>query len=212
MSESHSTAPVEYRQVPGFPLYRVGDDGSVWSKYNNKWGIRDEWKRLRGSRDQYGYLRVHLRPSTPLRYRYIHHLVLELFVGPCPDGFQSCHKNDVKNDNRLSNLRWGTPSSNKRDAYRNGCLPRGERHGHARLKDDDIPVIVSLFLSGLSPYKISKKYAVTQCPIHAIIIGKTWKHIPRETFDARSREVTGRILPVPAGSDTGRTEVSPSES
>jgi site-specific DNA-cytosine methylase len=27
------TAAVAYRDVPGFPGYRVGDDGSVWPRY-----------------------------------------------------------------------------------------------------------------------------------------------------------------------------------
>jgi hypothetical protein len=158
-------------------MYRVGNDGSVWSKYNNKWGVREKWKRLRGSRDQYGYLRVHLRPATSLRYSYIHHLVLELFVGPCPDGFQSCHTNDVKNDNRLSNLQWGTVSSNRHDAYRNGRLPRGERHRCAKLKETDIPLIIERFRAGESIRSICASFGVTRTTIRAIIVGKTWKHV-----------------------------------
>lgn len=50
----------------------------------------------------------------------IHRLVLEAFVGPCPPGQEGCHYNDVGSDNRLGNLRWDTPSANKRDSVRNG--------------------------------------------------------------------------------------------
>ena len=63
-----------------------------------------------------GYLRVRIVG----RDRYIHHLVLESFVGPCPLGMQACHNNGDKTDNRSANLRWDTPSSNNRDQVKHG--------------------------------------------------------------------------------------------
>jgi hypothetical protein len=47
-------------------------------------------------------------------------LVLEAFVGPCPDGLEACHWDDDPTNNRLSNLRWDTSIANKRDMARNG--------------------------------------------------------------------------------------------
>ncbi|WP_373234004.1 NUMOD4 motif-containing HNH endonuclease [Mycobacterium marinum] len=58
--------------------------------------------------------------------RLIHRLVLEAFVGPCPPGMESCHRNDISSDNRLTNLRWDTRSGNQLDAVRNGI------HGNTR--------------------------------------------------------------------------------
>ncbi|MGC5078489.1 HNH endonuclease signature motif containing protein [Agrococcus sp. DT81.2] len=49
----------------------------------------------------------------------VHHLVLEAFVGPRPDGMFGCHWNDDPYDNRLENLRWATPSANSLDSVRN---------------------------------------------------------------------------------------------
>lgn len=50
----------------------------------------------------------------------VHQLVLEAFVGPRPKGMISRHLNDIKKDNRLSNLRWGTQKQNIEDAVVNG--------------------------------------------------------------------------------------------
>lgn len=52
--------------------------------------------------------------------RKIHHLVLEAFVGPRPDGMIGCHINDIPDDNWWGNLKWDTYSGNNFDIVRNG--------------------------------------------------------------------------------------------
>lgn len=54
------------------------------------------------------------------RKHQVHRLVLESFVGPCPEGMQALHWNDTYGDNRLENLRWGTSTENSEDLVRNG--------------------------------------------------------------------------------------------
>ena len=51
---------------------------------------------------------------------YVYRLVLEAFVGPCPEGMVACHWNDDPSDNRLENLRWDTEKANQADKMRNG--------------------------------------------------------------------------------------------
>lgn len=62
-----------------------------------------------------------------VRGQYVHRLVLEAFIGPCPPGMQACHWDDDPSNNALSNLRWGTPSDNGHDRTRNGRNPMAER-------------------------------------------------------------------------------------
>jgi hypothetical protein len=50
----------------------------------------------------------------------VHRVVLETFVGSCPDGMECCHLDDVKTNNKLVNLRWDTHDANVVDKVRNG--------------------------------------------------------------------------------------------
>lgn len=63
------------------------------------------------------YRRVML--MGPKRHAYVHHLVLESFVGERPVDMVSCHRNDDGFDNRLVNLYWGTAADNLADKARN---------------------------------------------------------------------------------------------
>lgn len=116
--------------VVGFEgRYEVSDLGNIRSadrtfvRYSR--GVRQvvRWKQRPRKQFQHptGYMQVNLRhPNRPKGYAKVHRLVLEAFVGPCPDGMECCHANDVHGDNRLENLRWDTPSANARDKIRNG--------------------------------------------------------------------------------------------
>jgi hypothetical protein len=65
---------------------------------------------------------AHVRMSRDgaAEQRFVHQLVLETFVGPRPIGLQACHGPSGARDNRLSNLRWDTPSENSFDRVRDG--------------------------------------------------------------------------------------------
>lgn len=58
--------------------------------------------------------------------RLVHHLVLEAFIGPRPDGLECLHDNDIPDDNWFQNLRWGTRAENIEDAFRNGGRIRSQ--------------------------------------------------------------------------------------
>lgn len=138
MTIAKSTTSVEYRPIAGFPAYRVGNDGSIWSCWKcvgNKSGARgvhyiltNEWRLLRQARSAQGYRSVVLSHKPRNRTALVHRLVLETFVGPCPDGQQCRHLNDIQNDNRLANLCWGTPKENAGDRRRNGFTELSEEH------------------------------------------------------------------------------------
>lgn len=123
MSETCAQNDVQYRDVSGFPGYRVGSDGSVWTSWSKgrcKSWIGNDWKPLRQiihGRD--GYCMVVLYRDHKQFNKKVHTLVLEAFVGPRPEGMQACHYPDHdKTNNRLDNLRWDTQSNNLRDRDR----------------------------------------------------------------------------------------------
>jgi hypothetical protein len=117
--------------VPDFPGYRVSDAGRVQTrKLRGGNGRRDlmgpDWLDMSPGVHKRGHLSIGLRHGGRVVRRYVHELVLTLFVGPCPPGLEACHENDTPGDNRLGNLRWDTHASNGRDASRNGRM-KGNR-------------------------------------------------------------------------------------
>lgn len=106
---------VECRELAEFPGYRIGNDGSVWSNKRigkSRKGVK--WRRLRGFAHADGYLQYQLTTGEGKRVtRSGHRLVMEAFVGPCPERQECCHgPNCEPGSERLANLRWGTRKEN----------------------------------------------------------------------------------------------------
>lgn len=86
---------VEYRNIAGFPGYRVGNDGSVWSCLKSRGRgtvavMASEWRMMRPTTsDNRGYARISLSRDGNISKCAVHRLVLEAFVGGCPDGMLS---------------------------------------------------------------------------------------------------------------------------
>jgi hypothetical protein len=96
---------VEYREVSGFPGYRVGDDGTVWSSRISRSSRKKPWQQLVGSADRKGrYRAVILCHKGVKRHVRVAALVLEVFGVARPAGHIIKHLNDDRADCRLSNL------------------------------------------------------------------------------------------------------------
>lgn len=176
MSEVNST--VEYLDIQGFPGYRVGDDGSVWSRRpaNGRGPLRESWKRLRPTPDSHGRLFVSLNDNG--KQHFIHRLVLEAFVGPCPPGLQGCHKDDDPLNNHLGNLRWDTQKANAEDSVRNGKQIKGIQCHTAKLTEGKVKEIRESSSKGESVTSLAKRFFVAEHSIRCVIKRKTWKHVP----------------------------------
>ena len=84
---------------------------------------KDTGKQLRGSLDNKGYKTIRLRTNQgKTRNCKIHVLKAKAFLfSPNPIGANVVrHLNDIKTDNRLENLAWGSYSDNIQDSIRNG--------------------------------------------------------------------------------------------
>ncbi len=185
MAAAYPTIPgVTFKAVVGFPLYCVGDDGSVWTSVSaggSKRKIVDSWRKLNpppSKRD--GYIGISLRRELGgKKYtRKVHRLVLEAFVGPRPPGMEGCHFPDPdKSNNRLTNLRWGTHSENAQDSLRQGKFWVGSKSNLAKLTESDIPVIRRMWRDGSTIAVICRRFAVTRSTIAHIVYRRTWAHV-----------------------------------
>lgn len=122
MADTQPTHIENWRPIPGYEgLYEVSDHGRVRSVdrvVQTKVGPQ-RWKGkvLSPITKPSGYYFVALGKK---RRAYVHHLVLEAFRGPRPEGHYGCHLDDNPVNNKVDNLVWGTPSDNSYDKVRNG--------------------------------------------------------------------------------------------
>jgi|ERR1043166_1053935 hypothetical protein len=178
----------EYRNVVGFPGYRVGDDGSVWTckvVRGNVGGsagthrvLSDTWKPMKLKPDRRGYLTVHLWANGVGKHCKVHRLVLEAFVGPCPEGMEACHSPDRDPANcNLGNLRWDTKSANAKDRVKDGMQIKGERHGMAKLTKDQVIEIRRRHENGERVGSLSSAFSMSHQAISKIINRKRWASV-----------------------------------
>ncbi len=170
---------VEYRVVPGFPEYRVGSDGSVWSRWAGKRGhanckLTDDWKQLNPSKRK-GYRVVNICSEGKRRTWLVHRLVALAFLGPEPDGHEVCHNNGKPDDNRAENLRYDTRKNNMRDCLKHGTHNRGEKQGLHKLTESQVKAIRAAYAAGgVSQYALASQYSVHVMNINLIVNRKSW--------------------------------------
>jgi len=132
MSEINS---IEFRPIDGYPGYRVGSDGSVWSAWTHGRGgsfITDTWRLKKQilQKDRTAarsYLRLGLNRDGKTKTFKVHSLILTAFVGPRPEGMECRHLDGVPTHNWPSNLAWGTPEQNRDDSRKHGSYTHGKR-------------------------------------------------------------------------------------
>jgi len=172
MTDDHT----EYRDVPGFPGYRVGSDGSAWSCCNNRHGRNGEWKKLLARPARNGYPSVALSNGSNKKAHYVHTLVLSSFVGKRPSGAQCRHLNGDRTDNRPANLAWGTAKDNAADMIRHNRSTRGDKSSCRVLCEADIPTI-RFRLNFEYGRWIAEDYGVDWGTINKIKHRRTWNHV-----------------------------------
>jgi hypothetical protein len=127
-----------WRPIPGRNGYEVSDLGRVRSVDRV---IPRRWRsgRIVQAKLKGRLLGLHVAAGPGYLYArlgcksaYVHHLVLEAFVGPRPAGRQAAHGDGDKLNNTLGNLRWATPKENCADKLRHGTALFGAKSPNGR--------------------------------------------------------------------------------
>lgn len=133
-----------WEPIAGWHGYEVSDQGRIRS-----------WKKCRRTPKQAlprvmkthtlptGYIIIKLKDKERKVNHYVHRLVLGAFIGEAPTGAHAAHWDGIRDNNRLSNLRYATPAENSEDKRRHGTLCEGERHYQSQLTSEQARTIYS---------------------------------------------------------------------
>ncbi len=163
-STTSMTTTTTWKVIPSWPAYEASTDGQI---------RRHRTGKILSPVTQKGrqpYQRVNLyRGGKAVRNR-VHRLILETFVGPCPEGHETLHLDDDPRNNRLGNLRWGTREENHSTIR----WRQGEAHYRAELTEDDVRAI----RASTEPHVVlARRLGVSETTIRDIRNHKTWKHL-----------------------------------
>lgn len=161
------------KDIDDFPGYKISNYGYIISNRQGKINYK-----IKGQVTKKGYLTVKMfKNKISFNFR-VHRLVLEAFVGKCPDGFQCCHNDGNPKNNKLSNLRWDTAANNQKDRVNHSTDNNGENNPMSKLSANDVLEIKRLSTLGLNSVQIFKQINKTHPRnIRRIINGERWKSI-----------------------------------
>lgn len=170
---------VLYRSIDGFPGYRVGDDGSIWScwKKNGRgrpYVLSADWRRLKPDVRRFGHQYITLSRQGATVRRQVHQIVLEAFVGPAPDGLEGCHDDGNASNNALGNLRWDTHQANMLDRSRHGRCVR-EGHGRAKMTEETVRELRELRTYGVTTTALAARFRIGVTQVRRILSGEHWR-------------------------------------
>ena len=167
----------QWRDIKGWEgFYQISNMGNLKSL---KRPFVKEDKILKACIDRYGYPFACLcKNGKKLACHKIHRLVLEAFVGLRPPGMEGRHIDGDKRNNKLDNIEWATHEINELDKYRHGTIIYGSKNSFAKLTEDDVVQIRSLWKTGkFTQWALANKFNVRQFCIWSVIHRKSWKHV-----------------------------------
>ncbi|HYH66061.1 MAG TPA: NUMOD4 motif-containing HNH endonuclease [Urbifossiella sp.] len=169
------TAAEEWRPVVGFEgWYEVSSAGRMRRVMPAR-GTRAG--RIVGtSLNWIGYPVATLSVNGVAKAKFVHVLVAEAFLGPCPEKHEVNHINGVKADASVGNLEYTTHGGNMAHALRMGLLPFGEQHCVSKLTEVDVREIRRL-RGQVSSRELGERYSVGQPNIVMIWTRRSWRHL-----------------------------------
>jgi hypothetical protein len=173
------TEDVMWKTIPGFPEhYEVSDDGQV-----RTWLVRGSKKVSDNPTAMVGWF-MHGYPAVLLRDVHgkrkcvrVHQAVLLAFVGPCPPGQEARHLDGSRTNNRLDNLKWGTPKENSDDKREHGTMVTGEQTVTAKLQASDVVAIRALLRRGYGLDFIGSMFDISKRMVARIRDGLSWDEV-----------------------------------
>ena len=145
---------------------------------SNKGRVRNAEGRILKARTQNkGYFYVTLHSNHKERKFTIHRLIAEAFI-PKINGFnQVNHINGNKKDNSVENLEWCNQRLNYNHGMQKFLYSHNENHYFAKLTNEQVKTIPTLFKIGFTRTTISRILNVNVSSIEAIEKGMSYREL-----------------------------------
>jgi hypothetical protein len=122
-----------------------------------------------------GYNHAVLCVRNHRRSFMVHRLVAAAFIGPIPDGLEVNHINAKRADNYVENLEYVTRKQNILHSCALGNIRSGERHGRARLTQEQVATIRKRREAGETYRALAEEYGVHKNTARMAALGETWR-------------------------------------
>lgn len=140
---------------------------------------------MKPAKDANGYYRTMMLLNGKLKTIKLHRVVAEAWIENPLNKLQVNHINFERDDNRVSNLEWATPSENALHSYNNGRIKKpictnfvkGSKVGTAKLNEEQVKEIRQKFKPRIYTREmLAKEYGVSHHTIKDVIL-RRWKHV-----------------------------------
>jgi len=138
----------EIKRHPTYLNYGAVANGKIYN-YKLK-------KEIKVKIDKYGYARTGIRYNNQTKQIRVGRFVYECFFGLIPDDKEVDHKNDIRNDNKITNLQLLSHSDNIKKKYTTGYKNNFHKMGYGKrveatnLNDNIITTYNSIYGAGVA--------------------------------------------------------------
>jgi hypothetical protein len=178
-----------WKSIPDFYEYEASDEGQIRRAIETKTcagKVIPKHMILKPNLKANGYVEYGLKNDEGIK-KYVsgHRLIATTFLGKQPKrGYLVCHNNGIRNDNRVSNLRWATNSENQLDKVGHGTDSNGSKHPFAKLSTEQVCLIIKMWNDGSSQSYIARHFDVVPTTINRIVNGKSYTTETKELLNA----------------------------
>lgn len=170
--------------IPGFPGYKAGRDGNVYSYWIVGAGRKFDYGRkpltLRPYTKKRGHKAVFLKCSDGTKkHVFVHVIIASVFICPRPrPDLQCSHLNGNPADNRPENLTWETGKENMARTLEHGTRRHGPKHYLAKLSIRSLRKLRRLLAEGeISQRQLAFRFGLSPATVCNIKKGKVYANV-----------------------------------
>lgn len=151
----------EKGNIPGFSNYYISRTGKLYSKFTGS------WKLVKPAMKDNGYLSNSLVGDGGKRKNFYRHRLVASIHIPNPNNYpQVCHRDNNPENNRISNLYWGTVKMNMSQ-----CIEDKRFYfvGKERERKVNVELLISRYIEGTPKRDILEEFGISVGVLYKIL-------------------------------------------